>query len=398
MLRQVYDDVKKNYYDPKYRGTDLAANYQKYYAMVDQAQTNSAGFRVIAAFLGTLQDSHTYFVPPQRANPSTSGFTMEMVGDKCFVTRIRPGSDAASKLNVGDQVLTFDGFNVRRIDFEKMHYFLEVLTPSVSQGLTVESVAGEQRQVVVKSMIRTGKKEIDLTSDNDFWNVMREADGEEQLNRERLFETGDVLIWKMPSFEVTPGTIDSAFSKVRKHKALVLDLRGNPGGNVDALKEMISNVFNRPVTLTTEVTRKGSKADVVKPRGDSFEGKLIVLIDSQSASAAELFARVVQLEHRGNVIGDQSAGAVMEARYFPESLGLDTKVFYGVSVTYADLLMSDGKSLEDVGVKPDEVMLPTAEDIAANRDPVLSHAAELAGMKLDPAGAAKLFPPEWPPL
>jgi C-terminal processing protease CtpA/Prc len=108
-----------------------------------------------------------------------------------------------------------------------------------------------------------------------------------------------------------------------------------------------------------------------------------VLIDSDSASCSELFARVIQLESRGTVIGDRSSGSVMEARRYSESQGADTKVFYAFSVTDADLIMKDGKSLERVGVVPDELVLPTAKDVAEGKDPVLARAAELAGIHLN---------------
>jgi C-terminal processing protease CtpA/Prc len=123
-----------------------------------------------------------------------------------------------------------------------------------------------------------------------------------------------------------------------------------------------------------------------------------VLVDGGSASAAEILGRVVQLEHRGTVIGDRTAGAVMEARDYQDQQGADFKIFYGFSVTVADLIMSDGKSLEKTGVKPDEQVLPTGADLAAGRDPVLARAAELAGVKLDAVAAGKLFPFEWAPL
>jgi len=128
----------------------------------------------------------------------------------------------------------------------------------------------------------------------------------------------------------------------------------------------------------------------------AFEGKLIVLVDSESASAAEILARVMQLEKRATVIGDQTSGSVMESRQYPRALGTDSVVFCGTSITEADVIMSDGKSLEHVGVTPDELLLPTGEDLAAKRDPVLAHAAGLVGVKVEPEKAGALFPIERP--
>ena len=75
--------------------------------------------------------------------------------------------------------------------------------------------------------------------------------------------------------------------------------------------------------------------------------------------------------------------------------GLDTVVSWAINITDADVIMTDGKSLEKTGVTPDEHLLPTAADIAARRDPVLARAAEFVGVKLDAQKAGALFPIEW---
>jgi hypothetical protein len=85
-------------------------------------------------------------------------------------------------------------------------------------------------------------------------------------------------------------------------------------------------------------------------------------------------------------------------RSFWTCAGPDTKIFYGFSITEADLLAKDGKSLEHVGVTPDEVVIPTAQDLANGNDPVLARAAQMSGLNLNAAAAGKMFFPfEWLP-
>ena len=87
----------------------------------------------------------------------------------------------------------------------------------------------------------------------------------------------------------------------------------------------------------------------------------------------------------------------MEARHYNYQINLKTAVFYGASITEADLILTDGKSLEHTGVTPDEVVLPSAEDLASDRDPVLAYAAGHLGVQLTPEDAGRMFPFEWPP-
>src|SRR5215510_3063017 len=397
MLRIVKDDLKKNYYDTNFHGMDVEARFSAADAKIKEAESVGQLFGIIAQALVDLNDSHTFFLPPGRANRTEYGLQMQAFGDKVFVSAIKPGSDAEKKgLKTGDQILSIGGFEPARRDLWKLIYMFYTLRPQAGLRLVVQSPEGQQRQLDVMANIKQGKLVTDLTG-QDIWDLLREAEAEDRLNRQRYVEAGaNLLIWKMPSFAIAEGEVDGMMGKARKREALILDLRGNPGGYVKTLEWFAGYFFDKEVKIADLKGRKEMKPQMSKPHGDkNFSGKLVVLVDSKSGSAAEIFARTVQLEKRGVVIGDRTAGAVMQSRTFDHQMGTDTVIFYGVSVTNADVIMSDGKSLEGVGVAPDELLLPTAADLAANRDPVLARAAARVGFELPQDKAGAMFPVEW---
>jgi C-terminal processing protease CtpA/Prc len=401
ILRDAYENVKKHYYDPKFHGLDLDARYHEFDAKIQNASSLSQAFGIVAGYLDGLNDSHTFFSPPSRPYRVDYGYRMQIYGEKAFITRVRPGTDAESKVHPGDQVIGYNNFAVNRGDLWKMNYYFNNLSPQKASNLALRDPHGDEKKITVDAKVRELKKVIDLTGEDggfDFWQMIRDGENHDQVVRQRYVEMGDVIIWKMPEFFLTDSDVDHMFGIARKHKALILDLRSNPGGAIVTLERMLGNVFDHDVKLADRVGRKEMKSETAKSRGRSaFSGKLIVLVDSGSASAAELFPRVVQLEHRGTVVGDRTSGAVMEARGYRSSQGANTKIFYSFSITEADLLMKDGQSLEHVGITPDEVVIPTAQDLSAGRDPALSRAAELAGVTIEPVAAGKMFPFEWLP-
>ena len=402
MLRDARDAVKKNYYDPKYHGLDLDARYQQFDARIQAAPGLDEGFRMVAAFLSGLKDSHVFFEPPYRPYRLDYGFRMELIGNDAFVTRVRPGTDAETKVHPGDQITGYDRYSVNRTDFRDLSYTFNTLMPQMKTQLDLRDPDGKDREVIVESKVQQGRKLLDFTaqgSGDDIWRYLRAVEDEDHVVRQRWVEMGDVMIWKMPEFFLDNEGVDHIFDIARKHQALILDLRQNSGGAVTTLERMVANVMDHDVKISDRVGRKEMKPQMAKSVGSrAFKGKLIVLVDSQSASAAELFARVVQLEHRGIVLGDKTSGSVMEAKAYGYSQGLDTIIAYGFSITDADLIMKDGNSLEHVGVTPDELILPTGRDLATGQDPVMARAVELAGGQLNPEQAGKLFPYEWLPL
>jgi carboxyl-terminal processing protease len=398
MLKMIRLDIEKHYYDQNFHGIDLRERFGQADERIKNAKSNSEIFGVIAQALLDFDDSHLFFIPPARVAKVEYGWQMQAIGDKCYVIAVKPGSDAEAKgLKRGDLILSIDGFTPTREVAWKIRYYYYTLRPKPGMRLVVQSPEGAPRQVDVIAKIQQGKKQMDLTGWGTGGDIPIEAENEARINRDRFFEKDNVIIWKMPGFDIyDENELANIMVRVKKHQALILDLRGNGGGLVVMLKRLIGYFFEQDIKVSEMKYRKEVKTEVADSKGNGgFKGKLIVLIDSGSASASEIFARVIQLEKRGIVLGDRSAGAVMQSRQHGHEVGLETVSYYGASITNADVIMKDGKSIEHVGVTPDELLLPTAADLAASRDPVLSHAAELVGLKLDSGAAGKLFPIEW---
>ena len=75
MLKRIKEDLKNNYYDPKFHGVDIEAAFKTADEKMKDARSVGQVFGIIAQVLGELDDSHTFFIPPERAgrtHPSRS--------------------------------------------------------------------------------------------------------------------------------------------------------------------------------------------------------------------------------------------------------------------------------------------------------------------------------------
>ncbi|MFY9948451.1 MAG: S41 family peptidase, partial [Candidatus Sulfotelmatobacter sp.] len=381
MLRDADADVQRHYYDAKFHGIDWPARVQEARKKIATASSMDDAVSEIAALLDSLHDSHTSLVLPPRTQVHDYGFQMEMIGDRCYVVRVRAGGDAEKKgLKQGDEVKAVNGYPVSRQDFRRLVYIVNVLRPQPELRLTLADAAGGEPQLEVKTRFQAST--VSRYFLHQGINVLvRDAAARREILRPRYFEKGnDLLVVKIPEFAFSASEVDTMVGKMRAHRGVVLDLRGNPGGYAVTLDRLLGGLFQNDLKIFDRVGRGETKSvSATGSHRDAFTGRLAVLIDSESASASELLARVVQLERRGFIVGDRSSGSVMEARLYPHQVALDSIVSYAISVTDADLVMTDGKSLEHVGVEPDIVVLPTSQDLANDRDPALAKAVGLVG-------------------
>lgn len=392
ILSVVRKDLTSNYYDSGFHGVSLDEVFSKAGAAIARANTHAEIFTAIAATLRTLDDSHTFFVPPGWSATIDFGWAVNMVGDQCYLDGVQPGSDAeAQGMKRGDLVLSIDGVRPTRDNLSDMMYDQRVLMPRASSLLVIKPPAGPEREAIARSKVQPQKR----VFTRDDWHFMIAGANRGPHQEDGIKESGDLTIWKLSEFQVYRDEVGRILGRARKHKNLILDLRGNGGGAVESLEFLAGGFIDDKVRIGDVKSRLKVEPIVSRKPPAIFEGKLVVLVDSGSGSAAEIFARQMQLSGRATVLGDRSSGDVMESRFFDGNIGSGPSMLFGSSITIAEIIMSDGKSLENTGVTPDETMLPTGEDLANNRDPVLSRAAELCGVTIDPSAAGALFPFKW---
>jgi C-terminal processing protease CtpA/Prc len=241
MLHEIASDVKKHYYDPTLHGLDWDRSVREAKTRIDLAGDIGQALSEIAALLDLLKDSHTFLLPPARYNRYDYGWIAQTIGTRCYVTQVRPGSDAAAKgVTPGDEILTVNGYAPTKQNLIRMEYLLNVLRPQPALRLELRAPEGKTRAVDVATKITEGNKARDASSGEDVWDRLRATETAKLQRHVRIADMGDkLMILKLPEFLYTPAEIESMIGKARKHSALIIDLRGNLGGGTDVLSLLL---------------------------------------------------------------------------------------------------------------------------------------------------------------
>lgn len=388
MLSEVKKVVKERYYDPNFRGMNLDERFKSAEENIKKSEANWQIFGIIAQVLLEFNDSHTRFYPPNRANRVEYGFSLQMVGNRCFVTDVKKGSDAEARgLKVGDTLLAVGRYSPTRENLWKINYLLYALNPQEILNLSVADSDNKPREIQVKAVFKSIEER-----EKEY----KKRSSQREQEPYKCQEISPVVIaCKLYSFSVEKTVVDKMMKAVGGHQKLILDLRGNGGGYIKTEEYLTGYFFDRNVKVGDLVMRKKTVERIAKPVSFKlFKGDLIVLVDSNSASASEIFARVVQLEKRGKIVGDVSAGAVMTSNFLQQAKvsggpGFEKFTVFGLNLTIGDFVMSDGKRLENVGVIPDVLIGPNGKALAERRDPILAYSAQLLGADIGDEQAGK---------
>jgi len=172
----------------------------------------------------------------------------------------------------------------------------------------------------------------------------------------------DVFMIELMSFTAeSPKLFADALAQFinSKKKKLIIDLRGNPGGYLDAAVDIASWFLPKGATVVTEDF--GNKRPEIKHVSKGFnifdDAKLVILVDKGSASAAEILAGALRAHGKAVIIGTNSFGKGSVQELVP--ITKDTSL----KVTVARFILPDGSWIMGEGLKPDiEVKFPKKEE------------------------------------
>jgi len=320
-------------------------------------------YGAISGLMESLNDPYSVFFSPEEAQSfeeeisgNFTGVGMEVgIKDK-ILTVIAPLKDTpAYRANIksGDKILKIDNTSTLNLSIDK----------------AVKLMRGESGTVVVLTISRDGEKEPREIK------IVRATINLPTLDTE-LRKDG-IFVIKLYSFsansanlfrEAMKSFVESGSSK------LLLDLRGNPGGYLDAAVDISSWFLPGGKVVVTEDYGDNQKPQILRSKGyDIFNDKLkfVILIDGGSASASEIVAGAMQDNGRAKLVGSQSfgKGSVQET----EKITPDTLL----KITIAKWLTPNGTSISDKGLTPDYPVEVNPKDEGGSKDPQLDKAIEV---------------------
>lgn len=390
IAKTVADEIEKRYYDPTLKGLDWKGLLEQAKQKIDNAKNVPEMLTAVYVMVDKLKDSHTHFIPPSVNVKLKYGLEAKAIGEDIRIYRIKPKLPAEQAgLKVGDKIIGMNGHTAERYSFDDMLLYYRVLHPLLAWELVVQTGNEKPRTVRLNAKREDKPIVLDVNRLGDFWDIILEDQSESA--EDRTYHTanldGGIGYIQVRAFPSNASFLDGLADKVKDSKAVIVDLRGCPGGVLDTLKSFSGHFVSDTTVLSKSVERKKTEEIIAKPKKPNFSGPLIIMIDSGTGSAGEAFAGFFQSQKNAVVLGDPSLGRLMLSLYHDEEFGADKIVFYGVQISIAKVVLPNGDEIEGKGVTPNVQCNPTGDDMREKRDVCLGAAIAKAreALHLPPA-------------
>lgn len=330
--------------------TDIATNQEKVWGSIQ-------------GLASSLGDPYTVFLPPVEneifesdVRGNFEGVGMEVALRDGVLTVVSPlkGTPAyKAGIKSGDKIIKIDGKS----------------TYNTSVDESVALIRGKKGTAVVFSIVREGVEEpLEIS-------VLRDVIDIPTIDTQ--LRSDGVFVISLYNFSASsPELFRKAlreFIDSRTDK-LVLDLRGNPGGYLEAAISMASWFLPSGKIVVQEDFGTKQEKTIYRSSGyDIFNDKLkfVILIDGGSASASEILAGALREHNIAKLVGAKTFGKGSVQQLIPITPETSLKV------TIAHWLTPEGRSISQSGIEPDVAVKITPEDVKAGRDPQKEKAVEL---------------------
>jgi carboxyl-terminal processing protease len=373
----VWETIQDRYYDPKFHGIDWQAKRTTFRPAAARAGNTLEFYDVLRQMIASLRDAHTRVYSPDEKfdwwTPRfvTVGLTVREVEHAPTIMQIEAGS-AASKTDIrqGDVIVSVDDVPVAQFVAQRMRNFGLVDEGNMRHRVIANLFDGTAgTNVKIGWITRNGKEKSTVLQ--RYWSQRNLG-----FNNQRK---GNIAILRLDAFtqSVAIEFAKDLPSVLEGAEGIVLDLRGNGGGDAEAMADVASLFLDEGTNLGKFADRSGASFELQtfpkrlwrSSAASPTKLPLVVLTSENTSSAAEILAATLQAKGRAQVLGSGTCGCVLAIRNrhaLPDGGVLDVSEF--------DYKTAGGVRLEGAGIKPDKVIALTRSDVYSRHDRALERA------------------------
>jgi C-terminal peptidase prc len=386
LFEEVVNRIETNYFEDVSKNNGFSSLTDQYRSKVKACINDKDFISTINSYLFSFNVSHIGFgktneiqkkVSPYLWYEYSPGIDVRLIDGNVNVVHISESNHNKSDITMGDEIIKINSVPVNEIlnnfvlrppDNKRNHTFLkteEILrhvygTENENVNLTISNKNNEEKSIaLVRNKRRNG-----VTLFEGFPKVFLEVKSN--------IHSDSIGYIKFNAFQ--PPNPEKIIEHINSFKVLpnmIIDLRGNNGGSIEALNNIASELLKNNNAFYNLYSQNEIREYRFSVSQDAYKGNLIVLVDELSISAAEIFSDILQFTGSAKIVGSQTPGSVLSG----ELINLDYN--YSLLLPTQDWIRSDGFRLEGNGVTPDYSVELNQKDLKANIDSQLEFAKSL---------------------
>jgi len=383
----AWSRINERYYDRRFHGLDWDAQRATFRPLAAEAGSSQELYSVLRRMIASLEDPHTrVFAPEEKVDwwrprfVSTGLAIAEVDGLPTVVQVERDSAPQRAGVRVGDVIETVSG--------------------EAASSLIKNRLANLPAPVSASSRFRAFAKLLDGPPETSVEVSWKTKDGKQKSARfDRHWEQRELGVrarreqgeYAVIEIDAFTKPIATAFARGLKKKlngarGVILDLRGNGGGDAEAMTDIASTFLGSDSNLGQFTDRFGISFTISTHSRSLFSRDLIVqtklplivLTSERTSSAAEIFIEALKVSKRATILGTETCGCVLAVRTrheLPDGGLLD--------ISELDYITAEGHRLEGHGIKPDEIVTVERSDLYSGRDRALKVAiSRLTNLRL----------------